>query len=309
MSKKTKTTGILTLELRKTLAKTKISPNVLWNEFDPKKGRIANKIRELPEDFQTIIGSPHCWDFLIDYEIRNKLLLLERILADLGSWNPTPIRRIKAIQNGEKRIFEVEMVSLLNWRFEEQEYLRQHLADEETALKPEQRRARLEEIKQRYFLAKIKEKSSLKPNEWNIIFNYYKKIEKINPYHLPLDKTKQYSWQDIKTILINATIVKPKIELKFKNEFKESDAVRIQVADQEKQVKKILDSMNKKIQKDGYQYAYPLFDRVDSSKHIKLDDIPEVHRKKLTKYSSYEKDFRDKIKKIGMTAKINPLFY
>lgn len=309
MSKKSRTTGILTPELRRVLGKKRISPNVRWNEFESKRGRVYNKIIELPEDFNTILGSPHCWNLLADYDIHNKLSQLEGILSKLGSWHPVPIRRIIVNSQKGKRVFTVKRVTVLNWISDEMTFLRDNFADDSTALKPEERRTRLDDIRKEYFLQKIKKRSRLRPNEWKIILKYYRRIEKINPFHLPLDEGKKYSWYEVKSILMNTNVEMAKIELKTKDEFKESDVIRLKVVTEEAKINKLIDETNEKIKKKGFQYSLPTLVKTDPTKHINFEDIPKEHRIKLQKFEELKKEFRSKLLEIGMTANIKPYFY
>lgn len=129
MSNKSDNTGILTRKQREFLREKKIPRNIKWNLLDPKNGSLTNKIIELPEDFQIIFGSPHCWDFLTYHKITNSLNKLEGILSKFQMWYSVPTKRIKALSKNETRFYVVETIDITNFEDVPEEFLIENFAD------------------------------------------------------------------------------------------------------------------------------------------------------------------------------------
>ncbi len=198
---KTKTRGILTDHLRKSLKKKKMPSNTKSNELDPDKGLIRIKINELPKDFEVIASSPHCWELLSDGDTRASLFRLNDVISKILKYHPTPLKRIKCVKKSKKRIFQIERMKLLNNPSVEANYFISNFSETDTSLSDVQ--DKLEDLRYRFYLDKIKEGSNLRTNEWNIILQHYNKYKKRNPFYMPLVEDKEYTWIELKHVLQN----------------------------------------------------------------------------------------------------------
>jgi len=198
---KTETRGILTDHLRQSLKKKKIPSNTKSGEFDPNKGRIRTKINELPKDFEVITSSPHCWELLSDSDTRASLFRFNEVISKILKHHPVPLKRITCVKKSKKRIFLIEQMKLLNNPSVEANYFVSNFSENDTSLldNPD----KLEELRYRFYLDKIKENSNLKINEWNIILQHYSKYKKRNQFYMPLVEGKEYTWIELKHELQN----------------------------------------------------------------------------------------------------------
>lgn len=266
---KSETTGILTTNLRECLKRKKLSSNIKRNEFDLKDGRIRNKILELSEDFAIIGGSPHCWNFLVDKDIRNSIFRLEKIISKILAGHPTPLRRLKCISS-KKRIFTVERIFVPAGSLTEQNFISLNFSDEKTKLNSFDMRERLEKLRDQYYFKTIKEGSNLRPNEWKFLLNHYKKYEKQNPFYLPLSPDKEYTWLDVKNELTQIENITTQIIPNEDSEYDEMwKIINTQSERFDKKRSKVInhdiDKIDEKIRKYGFQIEreyYPFLRKV-----------------------------------------------
>src|SRR3989304_10562976 len=209
--KTSKTTGILTNVQRIQLRGKNLSANVKWNLFDLNKGRLTRKIKQCPEDFEILANSPHCLGWLTDSSIRDSLNELAQIISKINNFEIIPIKRLKATKKNGKRSYMAETINLPDLLNLEKDYIIEANSVEKSKTTPAEERERLEVLRDNYYLEKIKEKSSLRPNEWKLLFDYYKKNSRENRFFLPLYFERSYTWQQVKNELIKKSYTVKKI--------------------------------------------------------------------------------------------------
>jgi len=213
-------TGILTTKQRELLKEEIMPSNVKWNLFDIREGRLTKKIQALPEDCETILNSIYCWEWFINDEIKSSLHKTRLIIDKITNFHTFPTHRLKAECKKGKKMYKSQKLSL--------PYLYPKMGlyfqNADASLKSKS----FEERREKYFFKIMRHGSSLRPNEWKFIEDYFKSKGR-RYYDLPLQENRYYTWQEVKDEL-SSDLKNPKpipkefldiVETEGQNAFKE----------------------------------------------------------------------------------------
>lgn len=207
-------TGILTLEQRRLLKKKNLEANVKWNLFNPKSGRLTKKVKELSKDFEVIISSPHCWNWLASLPVTLSIIELKENLNKLSLDYFVPTKRLKAISKNGKRLFVVEPINVLRELPKSENKVLEKFVEYNENTTSRNERDYLKNLRREYNLSIIKSRSNLRQGEWRIIKRFYKKSKNSHLFFLPFEENKFYTWDEIKNKIIQdpTTLLKKSIE-------------------------------------------------------------------------------------------------
>lgn len=201
--------GLLTDTERTAINKNMINKDIQHNLFDIKNGILINNLDNIAKDLEIILNNRNLEKWVYDFTVQSKLQEIQSIITKHFEFYVRPVYKIAVKTKNKKQLFYLKILSY-----------------NEITVKDSKSTGQI--------ITKIF--AGLKPNERNTIQKFILK----KGFNFPLEVEREYTWNEVSTILKNKILEEPQITKEITDEFN----------DRMNKAKKMIDS---KISKEEQQ--------------------------------------------------------